>query len=118
MRYCKDPRIKNNLGIAVSVVDGNGEGAPRRRTLHMTEDISRNGLRFRHEDPLPIDSVIRILVVLNAPAQMVTKLGRVRWSQPHAEKGHAIGVELTSVTSLDGFVWNSFVMGLQQNAAA
>lgn len=118
MRYCKDPRIKNNLGIAVSVVDGNSESDSRRRTLHMTEDVSRNGLRFRHEHPLPVDSVIRILVVLDAPAQMVSKLGRVRWSQPHGEKGHAIGVELTSVTSLDGIVWNSFVMGLQQSAAA
>ena len=118
MRYCKDPRIKDTLGIAVNIIEGLGEGLAPVRTLHMTEDISRNGLRFRHERALPIDSVVRILVVLDAPAQMVSKLGRVRWCQPRGEAGHSIGVELTSVTNLDGIVWNSYVMGRQRAIAA
>lgn len=118
MRYCKDPRIRDSLGIAVKVIKNDLHGVSPRRTLHMTEDISRNGLRFRHDQSLPIDSMVSILVVLEAPSQMVTKLGRVRWSQPQGDAGHTIGVELTSATSMDGIVWNSYVMGRQRGLAA
>lgn len=118
MRYSKDPRIRNNLGIAVSVVHGSAEPASRALTLHMTEDISRSGLRFRHDKPLPVDTVIRILVALDAPAQTITKLGRVRWSSPREDNGHLVGVELTSTSSVGGIAWNNYVMRRQREIAA
>ena len=79
MRYCKDPRIKDTLGIAVNIIEGLGEGLAPVRTLHMTEDISRNGLRFRHERALPIDSFVRILVLMDAPSQVAPILFGLRW---------------------------------------
>ena len=119
MRYPIDPRIKNSVGISVSVIEEpSGQETPRGRTLHMTEDISRYGLRFSNKLPIPVDTVIQLDIALSSPPRTITKLGRVCWTQHRGENNYAVGVELTHVNRLDATFWNSYVATRQRPAAA
>lgn len=104
--------------MSVSVLESSDAGAPRGRTLHMTEDISRYGLRFSNKVPLAVDTVIQLDIALSSPPRTITKLGRVCWTQFRGENNYAVGVELTHVNLLDATFWNSYVATRQRATAA
>jgi hypothetical protein len=107
----KHPRINDDLGISVSVVE-RPDGPVQRngKILHLTENISRGGLRFRHDRELPIDSVVRIHVALKVPLKTITHLGRIRWVAPGSQgNNRSIGVEFTDTPPVDMLFWSNYI---------
>jgi hypothetical protein len=115
----RHPRIADDLGISVSVVE-QPDGSVQRngKILHLTENISRGGLRFRHERDLPINSVVRIHVALKVPLKTITHLGRVRWAGTGSKSNNrSIGIEFTETPPVDMLFWSNYIDYRMQAAA-
>lgn len=107
----KHPRVTDDLGIAVSVVDDTTSTSQRAgRILHLTTDISRRGLQLRHDRELPLDALLRIHVALKFPLKTITHLGRVRWARPTGVSQRcSIGVEFTDTPPVDMLHWAHYI---------
>ncbi|MFH0908332.1 MAG: PilZ domain-containing protein [bacterium] len=107
----KYPRVHDDLGIAVTLVDhANGSAHGAQRILHITENISRGGLQFKHQRDLPIDALVRIHVALKFPLKTITHLACVRWVR---QNGHgtrcSVGVEFTETPPVDMLHWSHYI---------
>lgn len=114
------PRVKDELGISINVVE-RADGAVHRngKILHLTENISRGGLRFHHDKEIPLDSLVRIHVALKIPLKTITHLARVRWVRPAKERsGCSVGVEFTDTPPVDMLFWKNYVDYRMQATAA
>jgi hypothetical protein len=116
----RHPRIKDDLGISVSVVERSDNTVHRNgKILHLTENISRGGMRFRHDRDIPLDSLVRIHVALKIPLKTITHLGRVRWvSRSDDRNGCAVGIEFTETPPVDMLFWTNYIDYRMQVAAA
>ena len=105
------PRVKDDLGISISVVE-HPDGSIQRngKIMHLTENISKGGLRFRHEREMPIGSLVRIHVALKIPLKTITHLGRICWvGQTAGRNGCAMGVQFTETPPVDLLHWTNYV---------
>ena len=116
----KFPRVHDDLGIAVNPVDHvNGSSQRAGRILHLTENISRGGMQFKHDRDLPIDSLVRIHVALKFPLKTITHLARVRWVRPNGHGSRcAVGVEFTETPPVDMLHWSHYIEHRMRDAAA
>ena len=103
----KHVRMKDDLGIAVSVAGSTG--VPERRLgniVVLTKDISKGGLQFQHDRELPVGSKLRIHVALKFPLRTITHMARVRWTGADATaQRRAIGVEFVETQNTDMWDW-------------
>ena len=116
----KHPRVRDDLGIAVNLVDPvNGTTHRAGRILHMTENISRGGLQFNHDREMPVDATVRIHVALKFPLRTITHLGRVRWTRSNGLGSKClVGVEFTETPPVDMLHWSHYIEHRLRDASA
>ena len=106
-----NPRIEENLGIAVNVMSEQGPEPQKEATIfHITKDISRGGIQFVNEYELSPDSLLKVHIALKTPLTTITHFARVKWCRKsESEQPFAIGVQFTDTTAMDTQIWSNYV---------
>jgi hypothetical protein len=104
------PRIHEEDGIAVKLMNEGDPADPSGTFLRLTQDVSRGGLRFSNAEEIPVNSLLRIYLVLDMPRKIVTHVGRVRWNaRDGSDEPYHVGVEFTQTAAPDMQVWAHYL---------
>jgi c-di-GMP-binding flagellar brake protein YcgR len=75
----RDPRIKEENRVTVSVIP-NGSVHGSREVYHsLTRDLSLGGVRIMTDAPLAIDARVRVVLTLAKSRRRIQAVARVRW---------------------------------------
>ena len=107
----QSPRVEEASRIAIRILqhtEVEWQGAAT--YIHDTLDISRNGMSFRTYVEIPLDTALKIEVMLDDPARSLSLSGIVRWAATVGDDDlYSIGVELVDLINPDGQYWTDFV---------
>ncbi len=106
----ESPRIADDIGIAIWELPEHGPIPHGHATIfHLTSDISRNGLRFKHDAPIDSGRLLKIHLALKLPLVTITHFGKVRWcSQPQGGPCD-VGVEFVDSPPADMQIWQNYI---------
>ena len=103
-------RIVDDIGIAVWELPEHGPIPHGHSTsFHLTSDISRSGLRFKHDTPIAPGKLLKIHLALKLPLITITHFGLVRWCEPADGGPCDIGVEFADSPPADMQIWLNYV---------
>jgi hypothetical protein len=107
----QDARVDDDLGIAINLMSETGPISQRTNAVfHLTKDISKSGIRFENDRPLPLDALLKVHVALKLPLMTITHFGRVRWiNKMNDERSYAVGVQFTESPPDDMQIWRDYV---------
>lgn len=103
------PRLRDEHTIALKYASE--EGTKRSHMFfHLTQDISRGGLRFRNRNFIPVNTDFTIHIALKDPLKTLTQTGVVRWVKRSSDsEPFSVGVEFTTPTGTSLQAWEDYV---------
>ena len=107
----RNPRLAERISVVMQLRDPDDAGTAHRKDFFCTtRDVSSGGIRLRHVDPVPCDSVVELLVAVTDPPQQFVHVGRVRWARRlPVSKLWLMGVEFTESTGRQMQAWRKYV---------
>ncbi len=95
----KEPRIPGEDKVVMSLIDGTPLPAPKDAYFSLTRDISAGGVRLITDAPVPVDSDVRLEIVLSKVRKIAKAKGKVRWVGPiYGEGVYEVGIEFTDIS--------------------
>ena len=90
----KEKRLEEENEITISILGG-GENLPIEKIIStFTKDISASGARIQSNSFLPVDTPLKIKVMLKNPLQIITVFGKVKWIRSRSgDSFYEAGVE-------------------------
>jgi len=90
----KEKRLEEENEITISVLGG-GENLPIEKIIStLSKDISASGARIQSNSFLPVDTPLKIKVMLKNPLQIITVFGKVKWIRSRSgDSFYEAGVE-------------------------
>ncbi|HOX16296.1 MAG TPA: PilZ domain-containing protein [Smithellaceae bacterium] len=90
----KEKRLEEENEITISVIGG-GENLPIEKIIStLSKDISASGARIQSNSFLPVDTPLKIKVMLKNPLQIITVFGKVKWIRSRSgDSFYEAGVE-------------------------
>lgn len=98
----RDSRVKEEDKVAIELLT-NGQPPTEKTVLNaLTKDISPGGVRLTTNKLLPVNTLLKIEVVLSRRRRVVRAMGIVRWARTvYDEEMFEIGVEFTQISPDD-----------------
>jgi len=98
----RDSRVKEEDKVAIELLT-NGQPPTEITVLNaLTKDISPGGVRLTTNKLLPVNTLLKIEVVLSRRRRVVRAMGIVRWARTvYDEEMFEIGVEFTQISPDD-----------------
>jgi len=98
----RDSRIKEEDKVVIELMT-NGQPPDERTILNaLTKDISPGGIRLTTNTLLPVNTLIKMDVVLSRRRRVVHAVGIVRWARTvYDEEMFEIGIEFTQISPDD-----------------
>ncbi len=90
----KEKRLEEENEITISVLGG-GENLPIEKIIStLSKDISASGARIQSNSFLPVDTPLKIKVMIKNPLQIITVFGKVKWIRSRSgDSFYEAGVE-------------------------
>ena len=98
----RDSRVNEEDKVAIELLT-NGQPPTEKTVLNaLTKDISPGGVRLTTNKLLPVNTLLKIEVVLSRRRRVVQAMGIVRWARTvYDEEMFEIGVEFTQISPDD-----------------
>jgi len=90
----KRKRIKKECEVTIMMISGDQITPSKKISHHLTKDISSGGLKIRTDTFVPINTLLRIELLLTNPPRSIAAFGKVRWSRSlYGDEMFEIGIE-------------------------
>jgi c-di-GMP-binding flagellar brake protein YcgR len=90
----KDPRLQEENDVTITVLSGSKH---QKVIYDISKDISVSGARIHSQVPLPVDSLLRIDIMLESMQKLITVLAKVKWIKIiYQDEDYEAGVEFVN----------------------
>ena len=90
----KAKRVKEEAQVTIKLVPSETFTPDKKISYHLTKDISSTGLRVFANSFLPINSTLKIELILEKPHRLISAFGKVRWIKSrYADELFELGIE-------------------------
>jgi c-di-GMP-binding flagellar brake protein YcgR len=101
----KDSRIREEDKVVVELLSEIDPPPAKRVFNALTKDISPGGIRLMTNVILPVNSLVRMELVLSKRRKLIQATGKVRWTRSvYGEELFEMGVEFTEIDLEDKMV--------------
>jgi hypothetical protein len=93
-------RLVEENEITIEVVSKDKLPFNKKITYNISKDISFTGARIRTNAFLPLDTLLKIQLMLTNPPRMVTAIGKVKWIRSlYGDESFEAGLEFVDTSS-------------------
>jgi hypothetical protein len=118
----RHPRIPSDNKVAVKVLAAPETPDLQNRTFFCTTaDISRSGLRFCADVPVPVDTTLELRVSFARPLRAFVHVGQAVWVREEKLNDgarYAVGVTFTNTATPTHIEWKALLARMQEQANA
>ncbi len=101
----KDSRVNEEDKVVIELFSEGQLPSEKKIFNALTKDISPGGVRLMTNAALPIDTRVRIEIVLSKRRKLIQATGRVCWARSiYEEELFEMGVEFTEITPEDKMI--------------
>lgn len=101
----KENRVKEEDKIVIEVLSGIELPQGKKIISALTKDISPGGVRIMANMALPVDTLIRMEIVLPKRRRLIQATGRVRWARSiYEEELFEMGIEFVHISTEDKMI--------------
>ena len=93
-------RLRQENEVTIKIVSKDKLPADKKIIYHISKDISSTGAKIQTNVFLPVDTLLKIQMVLKDPPRMVAILGKVKWIRSlYADESFEAGLEFVDTSS-------------------
>jgi len=116
----RHPRIPSDNKVAVKVISSPEAPDLENRTFFCTTaDISRSGLRFCSDVPVPVDTSLELRVSFAQPLRAFVHVGQAVWVREErtaTPPRYGVGVTFTNTATTTHIEWKALLAEMQGTA--
>lgn len=87
-------RVREEAQVTIKLVPSETFTPDKKISYNLTKDISSTGLRILANTFLPINSTLKIDLILSKPHRLISAFGKVRWIKSrYADELFELGIE-------------------------
>lgn len=92
----KEERLEDDNEVVIIVVPREKNQAEEKIPYNCSKDISVSGTKIKGSTPLPVDTVLKIDLILKNLRKTITTLGKVKWIKTNKDNSYEAGVEFVN----------------------
>ncbi len=93
-------RLQQENEITIKIISTNKLPAGKKIIYHISKDISSTGARIQSNVFLPVDTLLKIQMILKDPPRLIEALGKVMWIRSlYADESFEAGLEFIDTSS-------------------